>query len=242
MGELSEEMEGPLIMRIKDGAERPTPAKKIRVLLVEDHPIMRAGVAALFGAERDLELVGQAEDGLQGVSMAREVQPDVVIMDVALPGLDGAAATRQIKEVQPEVPVLAFSAHEEPDSARRLLAAGANGYALKRSACDELVRAVRLVASGGTYVDPSLVDALVERSDRRRTPAGGIATVSLSDREAEVIRLIAQGHTSKEMATALSLSPRTLETYKARAMSKLNLRSRADLFRYAMRAGWLRDA
>jgi DNA-binding NarL/FixJ family response regulator len=229
-------------MRIRDGAQRPTPAKKIRVLLVDDHPVMRAGVAALFGAEHDLELIGQAEDGLQGVSMAGELQPDVVIMDVALPGLDGAAATKQIKGTQPELPVLALSAHEEPDFARRLLAAGANGYALKRSACDELVRAVRLVAAGNTYVDPSLADALVERSERRRSPAGGMPTVTLSDREAEVIRLIAQGHTSKEMAMALSLSPRTLETYKARAMSKLNLRSRADLFRYAMRAGWLRDA
>jgi DNA-binding NarL/FixJ family response regulator len=229
-------------MRIRDGAQRPTPAKKIRVLLVDDHPVMRAGVAALFGAEHDLELIGQAEDGLQGVSMAGELQPDVVIMDVALPGLDGAAATKQIKETQPALPVLALSAHEEPDFARRLLAAGANGYALKRSACDELVRAVRLVAAGNAYVDPSLADALVERSERRRSPGGGIPTVTLSDREAEVIRLIAQGHTSKEMAMALSLSPRTLETYKARAMSKLNLRSRADLFRYAMRAGWLRDA
>ena len=229
-------------MRIRDGAQRPTPAKKIRVLLVDDHPVMRAGIAALFGAEHDLELVGQAEDGLQGVSMARELQPDVVIMDVALPGLGGAEATKQIKEAQPELPVLALSAHEEADFARKLLAVGANGYALKRSACDELVRAVRLVATGGTYLDPSLVEALGERGERRRSLAGGMPTVTLSDREAEVIRLIAQGHTSKEMATALSLSPRTLETYKARAMSKLNLRSRADLFRYAMRAGWLRDA
>ena len=230
-------------MTIRDGAPRPTPTKRIRVLLVDDHPVMRAGVSALFGAEHDLELVGQAADGLQGVSLARELQLDIVIMDVALPGLDGAEATKQIKEAQPDLPVLALSAHEEPDFARRLLAAGANGYALKRSACDELVRAVRLVATGASYVDPSLTEMLADSSERRRSShAGGLPTVSLSDREAEVIRLIAQGHTSKEMAMALSLSPRTLETYKARAMSKLNLRSRADLFRYAMRAGWLRDA
>jgi len=230
-------------MIIRDGAQRLTPAKRIRVLLVDDHPVMRAGVSALFGAEHDLELVGQAENGVQGVSMARELQPDVVIMDVALPGLDGAEATRKIKESQPDLPVLALSAHEEPDFARRLLGAGANGYALKRSACDELVRAVRLVASNGHYVDPSLADALAEGAERRRPlSAGALPIVSLSDREAEVIRLIAQGHTSKEMAMALGLSPRTLETYKARAMSKLNLRSRADLFRYAMRAGWLREA
>jgi DNA-binding NarL/FixJ family response regulator len=121
-----------------------------------------------------------------------------------------------------------------------LLDAGAVGYALKRSACDELVRAVRIVAAGGTYVDPSLAARLVNTGVRRHGPAG-LPVVSLSEREAEVIRLIAQGHTAKEMAASLGLSPRTLETYKARAMSKLNLRSRADLIRYALKSGWLRE-
>ena len=121
-----------------------------------------------------------------------------------------------------------------------MLDAGAAGYALKRSACDELVRAVRIVASGGRYIDPSLAGLGVGAL----RPAAAVATaaVSLSEREAEVIRMIAHGHTSKEMAQALNLSPRTLETYKARAMSKLNLRSRAELIRYALRSGWLRDS
>jgi DNA-binding NarL/FixJ family response regulator len=136
--------------------------------------------------------------------------------------------------------VLAFSAHEEVAFARLLLSAGASGYALKRSACDELVRAVRVVAKGGTYVDPSLARVLMGSGQRRQSPSGGLA-VSLSEREGEVIRLIAKGHTSKEMAQTLGLSPRTLETYKARAMSKLDLRTRADLIRYALRCGWLRD-
>jgi DNA-binding NarL/FixJ family response regulator len=142
---------------------------------------------------------------------------------------------------EPALRVLALSAHEEAAFARLLLDAGAAGYALKRSACDELVRAVRIVASGGTYLDPSLTGALVGGAQRRHSP-GGMPAVSLSEREAEVIRLIAEGHTSKEMAQALGLSPRTLETYKARAMSKLNLRTRAELIRYALRSGWLRDA
>jgi DNA-binding NarL/FixJ family response regulator len=154
--------------------------------------------------------------------------------------LGGAEATKRILAADPSLRVLALSAHEEAAFARVLLDAGAAGYALKRSACDELVRAIHIVASGGTYVDPSLAGALVGIGQRRHSP-GSVPTVSLSEREAEVIRLIAEGHTSKEMAQALGLSPRTLETYKARAMSKLNLRTRAELIRYALRSGWLRD-
>jgi DNA-binding NarL/FixJ family response regulator len=171
--------------------------------------------------------------------MASDVSPDVVLMDVSMPNLGGAEATQRLLKSNPTLRILALSAHEEATFARLLLDAGAAGYALKRSACDELVRAVRIVAAGGTYVDPSIAGALVS-GQRRHTP-GLVPTVNLSEREVEVIRLVAQGHTSKEMANNLGLSPRTLETYKARAMSKLNLRSRADLIRYALRTGWLRD-
>jgi DNA-binding NarL/FixJ family response regulator len=174
--------------------------------------------------------------------LAKEQPPDVIVMDVSLPNLGGAEATKRILAAQPTLRILALSAHEEAAFARMLLDAGAAGYALKRSACDELVRAVRVVAAGGTYVDPSLASALMGGAKQRRESPTGLPAVSLSEREAEVIRLIAQGHTSKEMAAALSLSPRTLETYKARAMSKLNLRTRADLIRYALRSGWLRDS
>jgi DNA-binding NarL/FixJ family response regulator len=142
--------------------------------------------------------------------------------------------------VLPTARVLALSAHEDLSFAKLLLSAGAVGYALKRSACDELVRAVRIVAKGGTYIDPSLAGHLIGSGQRRISPTG-VPTASLSEREAEVIRLIAHGHTSREMAQALGLSPRTLETYKARAMSKLNLRTRAELIRYALRSGWLRS-
>jgi DNA-binding NarL/FixJ family response regulator len=202
---------------------------------------MRAGVRTLILAESDLQVVAEASNGIEAVELTGKFRPDVVLMDVSLPELSGGDATKQILADVPGTRVLVLSAHEEPAFARLLLGAGASGYVLKRSACDELVGAVRAVAAGGTYVDPNLAAALAPRGERKRGPTRGILAVSLSEREAEVIRLIARGHTSKEMAESLGISPRTLETYKARAMSKLELRTRADLIRYAMRSGWLRD-
>ena len=228
-------------LNVRDGGQKPAAAKKLKVLLVDDHPLLRAGVRSLLISEGDLDVVAEADNGYAAVKLAHDLAPDVVLMDVSLPHLGGAEATKQIVEDRPESRVLAFSAHEEAAFARLLLSAGAAGYALKRSACDELVRAVRIVGDGGTYVDPSLAGTLMGGGGRRQSPAG-VPVVSLSEREAEVIRLIARGHTSKEMAQTLGLSPRTLETYKARAMSKLNLHTRADLIRYALRCGWLKDA
>jgi DNA-binding NarL/FixJ family response regulator len=214
---------------------------RIRLLLVDDHPVMRAGLRLLLGLEKELLVVGEASNGVQAIRLAREMRPAVVIMDVSLPELGGAEATKQITSEFPETRVLILSAHEEASFARLLLGAGASGYALKRSAAEELVGAVRLVAGGGVYVDPALAAELENRGSRRRSSPDGMPVVSLSERESEVIRLIARGHTSKEMAETLGISARTLETYKARAMSKLSLRTRADLIRFAERSGWLRD-
>lgn len=226
-------------MRTSEALQQEPTSACIRVMLVDDHPVLRSGLKTLLSMESDLEVVAEAPDGKSAVDMACEVSPDVVLMDVSMPNLGGAEATQRMLKSNPALRILALSAHEEATFARLLLDAGAAGYALKRSACDELVRAVRIVASGGTYVDPSIAGPLVS-GQRRHTP-GLMPTVTLSEREVEVIRLVAQGHTSKEMAASLGLSPRTLETYKARAMSKLNLRTRSDLIRYALRSGWLRD-
>jgi len=213
----------------------------VRILLVDDHPVMRAGVRALLEPEPDLVLAAEADDGFAALRLAAEANFDVAIMDVSLPELGGAKATRQLRERAPNCRVLALSAHEELSFVRLMLDAGAAGYALKRSACDELVRAVRVVARGGSYLDPMLAVQVMPTSiGRHNLPR--VSVTSLSEREAEVIRMIAHGYTAKEMAAQLQLSPRTLETYKARAMSKLNLRSRADLIRYALRSGWLRDS
>lgn len=215
--------------------------RDLRLLLVDDHPVMRAGVRALLTAEPDLKIVGEADDGAPAVKLVLDLRPDVVIMDISLPELGGAEATKQILAAVPETRVLVLSAHEETAVVRLLFGAGATGYVLKRSAGDELVRAVHVVAARQTYVDPAMAPALDAAPRSRRHSAKGLPAASLSEREAEVIRLIARGHTSKEMAEKLGISPRTLETYKSRAMAKLTLRSRAELIRYAMRSGWLRD-
>jgi DNA-binding NarL/FixJ family response regulator len=215
-------------------------AAPIRVLLVDDHPILRSGLKALLDAEQGIEVVAEAGDGNDALRLVPELRPDVVIMDVAMPGLGGAEVTQELLRQQQELRVLALSAHEDASFARSLLDVGASGYALKRSACQELVHAVRIVASGGTYVDPAIAGPLI--TSQARAPSSPPSGVSLSEREVEVIRLVAQGHTSKEMASSLGLSPRTLETYKARAMSKLGLRTRADLIRYAVRCGWLQES
>jgi DNA-binding NarL/FixJ family response regulator len=212
----------------------------LTLLLVDDHPLMRSGVRGLLDAEPDIETVGECDNGATAIDLARKLNPAVVVMDVSLPQLGGAEATKQILQAGARTRVLALSAHEEVAFARLMLSAGATGYVLKRSACEELVRGVRVVAQGGTYVDPSLAGQLMGNSSRQRSPSG-VPIVNLSEREAEVIRLIAQGHTAREIAQALGLSPRTLETYKARGMSKLKLQTRADLIRYALRCGWLSD-
>ena len=213
-------------------------ASPLRLILADDHPVLRAGLKALLCAEPDITVVAEADDGAAAVELTKSTNPDLVLMDVSMPGLNGTEATRQIKRARPTLAVLALSVHEEASFARMLLDAGANGYALKRSACEELVRAVRVVAAGESYVDPAITAQLL-RMTQRRAAASGASASALSEREAEVVRLLAEGLTMKEMAQRLSLSPRTLETYRARALEKLDLKTRAELVRYAIRCGWL---
>lgn len=211
-------------------------AKLLRLILADDHPVLRAGLTALLAAVPDFDVIAEADCGKRAVELAALLCPDLIVMDVSMPGMNGTEATRQIKRKHPGLAVLALSVHEEVSFARMLLDAGANGYALKRSACEELVRAIRVVASGDLYVDPVITGQLL-RTKPRRTPVTN--AVALSEREAEVVRLLAEGLTMKEMAEQLSLSPRTLETYRARALDKLDLRTRAELVRYAISRGWL---
>ncbi len=192
---------------IKVAAANATPMLKL--VLVDDHPVLRAGLKAMLSAERDLSVIAEADNGRTAVELALDLHPDLVLMDVSLPALNGTEATRAIKRAKPTLAVLALSVHEEVSFARMLLDAGADGYALKRSACDELVRAVRIVAAGGTYIDPSLAGQLLRIPPRRYSSSTGLTVVHLSEREAEVVRMLAQGLTMKEMAQKISLSPRT---------------------------------
>jgi two-component system response regulator NreC len=215
---------------------------RIRLLVVDDHPVVRAGLRTLLAAQHDMEVVGEADDGSAGVTRALELKPDVVIMDITMTGMDGLAATREIRRLVPESRVLVLTMHDSVEYLRQMLEAGATGYVLKKAANMELAVAIRAVHRGEVYLYPSFTrvllgdvaqepDSLVDVQPESHEP--------LSLRETQVLRLIAQGYTSRQMAEQLFLSTRTIETYRARLMEKLNVKSRVALVRYALRHGLL---
>ena len=213
----------------------------VRVLLADDHAVVREGLKALINSQADMTVVGEATDGAEAVELARRLQPDVLVMDLSMPRLGGAEATLLVRQECPAVRVLALTVHEERSYLRQLLGAGASGYVLKRAASEELVRAVRAVAGGGVYIDPAVAGAVVEEyldGSREGEPQAS----ALSEREHAVILRIARGFTNKEIAAELDLSVKTVETYKARVAEKLGLRTRVDIVRWATRQGLLTDA
>ena len=212
---------------------------KLRIMLADDHETVREGLKMIVNAQDDMEVVGFAGDGQEAVARAQELRPDVLVMDISMPKLNGLKATEKITKVCPEVKVLTLSRHADDGYIRELLAAGACAYVLKQSAPSELIHAIRAVAAGGKYIDPKLAAKVMDNySDRG---ARGEAKGNLTDRESEVLRLIALGYSNKEIATRLSLSVKTVEVHKANAMRKLNITSRIDLVRYAIFQGWLQD-
>ena len=220
-----------------------TQTPEIRVLIADDHAIVRDGLRALVEAQPGLRVVGEAANGQEAWRRACELEPDVLVLDISMPGVGGADAAARIRQDCPRVRVLALTMHEERGYVSRLLRAGAAGYLLKRTASAELVRAIRAVAAGGSYVDPSLAGALLSEQAQRVPRADGARpndrAGDLTPREAEVLRLVAQGHSNKEIAVALEISVKTVETHKAHAMAKLGLASRAALVRFAAAQGWL---
>jgi DNA-binding NarL/FixJ family response regulator len=215
---------------------------ELRVFLADDHAVVREGLKALINAQAGMAVVGEAADGLDACERVPELRPDVVVMDVSMPGLTGSQATERLRRECPQVKILALTVHEDKGYIRQLLAAGAAGYVLKRAAAEELIHAIRVVAAGGVYLDPTMAGKVVGGFVRR--PSGESAPKSggaLSEREVEVARLTAAGYSNKEIAARLELSVKTVETYRARGMEKLGLKSRADLVRYAVQQGWLQD-
>jgi len=213
----------------------------LRVVLADDHAVVREGLKALVNAQPDMRVIGEAADGEAAWRVATELSPDVLIMDLSMPVLGGADATIRVKRDCPRVKILALTVHEERVYLTQLLRAGASGYVLKRAAPAELVRAVRTVAAGGTYIDPSIAATLVEGYLDAEVAAEQPAHDTLSDRERQVLIGIARGFSNKELAAALALSVKTVETYKARFAEKLGLRSRVEIVRYAARQGWLTE-
>jgi DNA-binding NarL/FixJ family response regulator len=214
---------------------------KLRILLADDHAVVREGLKSLVNSQPDMEVVAEAASGRAAWQLATQTHPDVVVMDISMPDLTGAQATELIRRDCPQVRVLALTVHEIDGYLRRLLEAGATGYLLKRAAAEELIRAIRQVASGGVCIDSTLTSQVV--AGFVGAPArhhGGEA--ELTERESQVVRLLARGHINREIADQLDLSIKTIEVHKARALEKLGLRSRAELVHYALRRGWLEPA
>jgi DNA-binding NarL/FixJ family response regulator len=210
----------------------------LRVVLADDHAVVREGLRALVNAQPDMQVVGEASDGETACEVVRGLLPDVVVLDISMPRLGGVEAASRIRRDSPQVKVLALTVHEEREYVAQLLSAGASGYVLKRAAAAELVRAVRTVAGGGTYIDPSIARFVVaDYLDAMKEPVS--EQQKLSTREQQVLARIAQGFSNKEIAAELGLSVKTVETYKARVAEKLGLRSRVEIVRYAAAQGWL---
>jgi two-component system response regulator NreC len=222
-----------------NNVEAPS-STKLRVLLADDHAILREGLAMLIGGQSDMAVVAQADNGREAVRLACDEHPDVAVLDVSMPEMGGAEATEAIRAQCPDVRVLALTRHADQAYVRRLLQAGAAGYVLKKGAADALINAIRVVARGGTYVEPQLAGALLQRTfGRTPVEAAGDTQALLSAREEEVLRSIAWGRSNKEIAAELGLSIKTVESYKAVALEKLQLRNRSDIVRYAVTRGWL---
>jgi DNA-binding NarL/FixJ family response regulator len=215
--------------------------KTLRILMADDHPIVLAGLKALVQGDPGLEIVGEARDGRTARRLASSLRPDVVVLDISLPEMNGAEVARALLEEQPECRILVLTVHEDRATLRQLLDIGVAGYLVKRSAADELLRAIHAVAAGGTYLDPAIAGKLVGSGAAGSSRSPGEPTVELSERETDVLRLIANGHSNKEISARLAISVKTIETYKARAMDKLGFKTRVDVVRYAASRGWLRD-
>ena len=216
---------------------------KIRVLIVDDHAIVRAGLRMLINPQPDMEVVGEAADGHEALGQAREANPDVLTLDLTMPGGGGLKTLERLRQACPHTRVLVLTMHEEPSYLRAVLAAGGSGYVAKSAVDGELLAAIRSVAQGRTFVTMNLSDSETHQvlGDRAaRTASAPRAPVQLlSPREQEVLKLLAQGYTNKEVGTQLYLSVKTIETHRARIVDKLGLRSRADLTRYALEMGLL---
>jgi two-component system response regulator NreC len=210
----------------------------IRILIADDHGVLRAGLRALLNAEPNFEVVAEAADGKEALCLTEELRPDVALLDISMPGPDGIEVTRCLKEMMPEARILILTVHEDEGLLREAIRAGASGYILKRAAESELINAIQAVWRGDLYVHPAMTRTLLQ--DLHATFIPNEASIEpLTPREIEVLRLIAEGHTNRQIAEVLSISVRTVESHRANLMGKLGLNSRVELVRYAKRHGFL---
>jgi two-component system response regulator NreC len=208
-----------------------------RVILADDHTIVRHGLSKLLEQEEGIEVVAETKDGHSTVELARELSPDIVIMDIGMPGLNGIDATQQILRESSKVRILALSMHSSKNFVIEMLKAGASGYLLKECALEELITAIKAVMAGKTYLSPSITDVVVENYVRHSSDDESTAFSVLSQREREVLQLIAEGKTTKQVARRLHISPKTVEGHRLRIMDKLNIDNIAQLTKYAIQEG-----
>ena len=208
----------------------------IRVLLAEDHETVREGLRLLLNAQADMTVIGEAPDGKAVVERSSVLKPDVVVLDLTMPGGSGVVAARALASAAPSPAIVALTRHDDDAYVLALLAAGATGYVLKQSSSSELLRAIRSAAVGIRYIDPALPSPDQPRTRRHRS-----TTPRVTEREVEVLRMVAAGHSNKEVSSQLGISIKTVEVHKANAMRKLGLRGRTDVVRYAVMSGWLQD-
>ena len=207
---------------------------KIRVVVADDHLLVRDGIKLLIQSQPDMEIVGLASNGEEAWRIARETKPDVVIMDISMPKLSGAQATERLQSSCPEAKILVVTAHDDDVHLQQMLAFGAKGYVLKATASQELTRAIRAVAQGNTYIDQSIAIPTEEEQVADKN-----AATQLSDRDLDIIKLVARGHTNIEIAQRMHLSVKSIESYKTKINTKLGLKSRAELVEYVLKRGWL---
>jgi len=212
--------------------------KKIRVLLAEDHTIVRQGIAALLGAESDMEVVGEASNGLEAIELARKLGPDVILMDIGMKQLNGLEATREIKRLFPSMKILVLTMHDNEEWIFQILKAGASGYLIKDTAMTDLTSALRAVSQGDSYLSPSISKRVIEEYIRKAESGEKKGPEDLlSGREREILQLIAEGNSIPQISNLLCISKKTVEAHKAHIMEKLKIHDKVGLIKYAIRSG-----
>ena len=216
-------------------------SKTIRILIAEDHQTVREGIKLLVAAQPDMEVIGEAGDGEEAIELTKKLQPELLLMDVSMPRMNGLKATKKLRSIQPDLRILTLTRHTDDGYLRQLIAAGANGYVLKQSAPEQLITAIRSVAHGEAFLDPSLTQRVLGGYAGGMAPLRGERSGDLSSREEEVLKMIAQGYSNKEVAARLDLSVKTIEAHKANGMQKLGFASRIELVRFAVLQNWLSE-
>ncbi len=216
--------------------------KTIKVLIADDHCTVRQGLKLIVNAQEDMEVVGEAGNGREAIELAEKWQPDVCLMDISMPELNGLVATAKLKRILPEIKILTLTRHADDAYVHELLQAGVSGYLLKQSAAEELIRAIRAVSVGNSYLDPAIAGKVFrgfsEESNKLRGDTSGN---QLTGRESETIRYIALGYSNKEIAEQFTISVKTVEAHKTNALKKLNMATRRDIINYAILQGWMQE-